>query len=204
MEQTDTYLTIAGNSEGLYKEKGSKFIALAFPVQTEEEVKEILVDLRKQYHDARHHCYAYILGFKGENWRANDDGEPSSTAGKPIHGQLLSRKLTNTLVVVIRYFGGTKLGVSGLITAYKTAASEALDAATIVEKTVKDIYNISFAYPATNEVMRLIKDEDLAVINQVFDTSCSVTIGIRQSKLASVLDKVDKIDSAVAEYVKTD
>lgn len=204
MEQTDTYLTIAGKSEGLYKEKGSKFIALAFPIQSEEEIKTILVDLRKQYHDARHHCYAYILGFKSESWRANDDGEPSSTAGKPIHGQLLSRNLTNTLVVVIRYFGGTKLGVSGLINAYKTAASEALDAATIVEKTVNDIYKISFAYPATNEVMRLIKDEDLFVINQVFDTSCSVTIGIRQSKLTLVLDKVDKIDSAVAEYVRTD
>lgn len=204
MEQIDTYLTIAGKSEGLYKEKGSKFIALAFPVLSEEEVKAILVDLRKQYHDARHHCYAYILGFKGEHWRANDDGEPSSTAGKPIYGQLLSRNLTNTLVVVIRYFGGTKLGVSGLINAYKTAASESLDVATIVEKTVNDIYNISFAYPATNEVMRLIKDEDLSVINQVFDTSCSVTIGIRQSKLALVLDKVDKIDSAVAEYIRTD
>ncbi|MDX9846094.1 MAG: YigZ family protein [Tenuifilaceae bacterium] len=204
MEQTDTYLTIAGKSEGLYKEKGSKFIALAFPIQSEEEIKTILVDLRKQYHDARHHCYAYILGFKSESWRANDDGEPSSTAGKPIHGQLLSRNLTNTLVVVIRYFGGTKLGVSGLINAYKTAASESLDAATIVEKTVNDIYKISFAYPATNEVMRLIKDEDLFVINQVFDTSCSVTIGIRQSKLTLVLDKVDKIDSAVAEYVRTD
>jgi len=204
MEQKDTYKTIAQRSEGLYKEKGSKFIALAYPVSTEEEVKEVLAELRKQYHDARHHCYAYVIGFDGQSWRANDDGEPSSTAGKPIHGQILSRDLTNVLVVVIRYFGGTKLGVSGLISAYKTAASEALDANEIVERTVNDIYSITFAYPATNEVMRLIKEEDLPVISQRFDTSCEVTVAVRQGKKSLVLDKIDKIDSAVAEYIRTD
>ncbi|MDD3567329.1 MAG: YigZ family protein [Bacteroidales bacterium] len=204
MEQKDTYKTIAQRSEGLYKEKGSKFIALAYPVSTEEEVKEVLAELRKQYHDARHHCYAYVIGFDGQSWRANDDGEPSSTAGKPIHGQILSRDLTNVLVVVIRYFGGTKLGVSGLISAYKTAASEALDANEIVERTVNDIYSITFAYPATNEVMRLIKEEDLPVISQRFDTSCEVTVAVRQGKKSLVLDKIDKIDSAVAEYLRTD
>ncbi|MDY0255287.1 MAG: YigZ family protein [Tenuifilaceae bacterium] len=204
MEQKDTYKTIAQRSEGLYKEKGSKFIALAYPVSTEEEVKEVLAELRKQYHDARHHCYAYVIGYDGQSWRANDDGEPSSTAGKPIHGQILSRDLTNVLVVVIRYFGGTKLGVSGLISAYKTAASEALDANEIVERTVNDIYSITFAYPATNEVMRLIKEEDLPVISQRFDTSCEVTVAVRQGKKSLVLDKIDKIDSAVAEYLRTD
>lgn len=204
MEQKDTYKTIAQRSEGLYKEKGSKFIALAYPVSTEEEVKEVLAELRKQYHDARHHCYAYVIGFDGQSWRVNDDGEPSSTAGKPIHGQILSRDLTNVLVVVIRYFGGTKLGVSGLISAYKTAASKALDANEIVERTVNDIYSITFAYPATNEVMRLIKEEDLQVISQQFDTSCEVTVAVRQGKTSLVLDKIDKIDSAVAEYIRTD
>ena len=204
MEQKDTYKTIAQQSEGIYKEKGSKFIALAYPVSTEEEVKEVLAELRKQYHDARHHCYAYVIGFDGQSWRANDDGEPSSTAGKPIHGQILSRDLTNVLVVVIRYFGGTKLGVSGLISAYKTAASKALDANEIVERTVNDIYSITFAYPATNEVMRLIKEEDLQVISQQFDTSCEVTVAVRQGKTSLVLDKIDKIDSAVAEYIRTD
>ena len=204
MGKTDTYKTIAEKSEGLYKEKGSKFIALAYPVSSEDEVKDILTDLRKQYHDARHHCYAYVIGYDGDNWRANDDGEPSSTAGKPIHGQILSRELTNTLVVVIRYFGGTKLGVSGLIHAYKTAASEALDANQIEERTINDIYTITFAYPATNEIMRLIKDDELTVIEQKFDTSCAVTLGIRQSKLTVVLDKIDKIDSAVAQYLRTD
>lgn len=203
MKIKDTYKTISLQSQGLYKEKGSKFIALAYPVLLEEDVKDILFDLRKQYHDARHHCYAYVIGYNGENWRANDDGEPSSTAGKPIHGQILSRELTNTLVVVIRYFGGTKLGVSGLINAYKTAASEALDANEIVERTVNDIYKVTFAYPATNEVMRLIKEEDLPVIDQQFDSSCAVTLGIRQTKLSLVLDKIDKIDSAVAEYLRT-
>jgi uncharacterized YigZ family protein len=200
----DTYLTVKEKSQGLYKEKGSKFIALAFPVSTEEEVKAILQDLRKEYHDARHHCYAYIMGFKGENWRANDDGEPSSTAGKPIHGQLLSRNITNTLVVVIRYFGGTKLGVSGLINAYKLSASDALDNAEIITKMVTDIYKISFAYQAMNDVMKLVKDEDLRIINQQFDSTCYMEVGVRQGKSSLLIDKIDKIDSAVAEYLRTD
>ncbi len=205
MEQKpDTYQTIENKSQGLYKEKGSKFISLAFPVRTEEEVKEILLELRKTYHDARHHCYAYVLGFEGESWRANDDGEPSSTAGKPIHGQILSRGLTNTLVVVIRYFGGTKLGVSGLINAYKLAASDALDNANIVTLTVKNIYTIGFAYQMMNDIMKMIKDEDLSIMDQHFDTSCSITIGVRQSKADLILEKIDKIDSAVAEFVSTE
>jgi uncharacterized YigZ family protein len=204
MMEQDTYLTIQNRAEGLYKEKGSKFIALAFPVALEDEVKEILHNLRKEYHDARHHCYSYILGFKGEAWRANDDGEPSSTAGKPIYGQIVSRNLTNVLVVVIRYFGGTKLGVSGLIHAYKTAASDALDHSEIITKTVNDIFIVRFAYPAMNDVMKLIKDEELGIIEQQFDTNCSVTLRVRQQKTAVVLDRIEKIDSAIADFIRTE
>lgn len=199
----DTYQTISSKAEGLYKEKGSKFIALAFPVTSEEEVKEILASLRKEYHDARHHCYSYIIGFKGEHWRANDDGEPSGTAGRPIHGQIQSFNLTNTLIVVIRYFGGTKLGVSGLINAYKTAASDALEHASVVVNTVKDVYRITFGYLAMNDVMKLVKDENLSLMEQNFDTSCFITVGVRQSRIESVLGKIEKIDSALAIFLKT-
>jgi uncharacterized YigZ family protein len=199
----DTYKTIGGKSEGLYKEKGSRFIALAFHATSEDEIKEIQSTLRKDYHDARHHCYAYIIGFKGEHYRANDDGEPSGTAGRPIHGQIVSRGLTNTLIVVIRYFGGTKLGVSGLINAYKTAAAEALDHAQIVTKTVNDIYKITFDYLAMNDIMKLVKEENLILMEQNFDTSCFITIGVRQSRTESVLGKIEKIDSAVANFLKT-
>jgi uncharacterized YigZ family protein len=199
----DTYQTISGKAEGLYKEKGSKFIALAFHVTSEEEVKEILLGLRKEYHDARHHCYSYVIGFKGEHWRANDDGEPSGTAGRPIHGQMQSRNLTNTLIVVIRYFGGTKLGVSGLINAYKTAAADALEHANIVTKTINDIYKITFGYLAMNDIMKLVKDENLGLMEQNFDTSCFITVGVRQGRTASVLGKIEKIDSAIANFIKT-
>ncbi|NOU19647.1 MAG: YigZ family protein [Bacteroidales bacterium] len=199
----DTYKTISGKAEGLYKEKGSKFIALAYPVTSEEEVKEILATLRKEYHDARHHCYSYIIGFKGEHWRANDDGEPSGTAGRPIHGQIQSFNLTNTLIVVIRYFGGTKLGVSGLINAYKTSAADALNNAQIVVNTVKDIYRITFGYLAMNDIMKLVKEENLGLMEQNFDTSCFITVGIRQTRTEIVLGKIEKIDSALATFLKT-
>lgn len=202
--ETDTYLTIKNPTEGLYKEKGSRFIALAYPVNSEGEVKDIVQQLKRQYHDARHHCYAYVLGFKGDVWRANDDGEPSSTAGKPIHGQLVSRGLTNVLVVVVRYFGGTKLGVSGLINAYKTAASDALGKAEVITRSINDVYKINFSYGVLNEVMRLIKDEELAVKEQQFDTQCMVMLGIRQSKVALVLEKFSKIESVMAEYMNTE
>ncbi|HCY01400.1 MAG TPA: YigZ family protein [Bacteroidales bacterium] len=204
MDKLDTYKTIVQKSEGYYRERGSKFIALAYPVNSEDETREIVLELKKEYHNARHHCYAYVLGFEGDVWRANDDGEPSSTGGKPIHGQIISRNLTNTLVVVIRYFGGTKLGVPGLINAYREAASDALDNAEITTLTVRDLYNVSFAYPMMNDVMRMIKDEELSVIDQHFDTSCSITIGIRQSKVDLILERIDLIDSAVAEFLRTE
>lgn len=202
MEQLDTYKTIARKSEGYYREKGSKFTAYAYPVTTEEEVKEIVDGLKKEFYDARHHCYAYVLGFKGDVWRANDDGEPSSTAGKPIHGQIVSRELTNTLIVVVRYFGGTKLGVSGLINAYRSAASDALENAEVVTRIIESIYSIRFSYLAMNDVMRLVKDEELRVLNQEFDTACRLEAGIRQSKEDMVLEKIAKIDSALVEFLR--
>jgi uncharacterized YigZ family protein len=201
---SDTYYTISGKSQGIYKEKGSKFIALAYYVISEEQVKEVLQDLRREYYDARHHCFAYIIGFKSENWRANDDGEPSSTAGKPILGQITSRDLTNTLVVVIRYFGGTKLGVSGLINAYKAAASDALDNAEIILRTINDIIQVSFDYIVMNDIMKMIKDEDLQIVNQKFDSTCSITFGVRQGKTNLVMDRIDKIDSAIANHIRTE
>lgn len=203
-ELTDTYMTIEGKAQGLFKEKGSRFIALAYPVYSEEEVKDILANLKKEYYDARHHCYAYVLGFKGEIWRANDDGEPSSTAGKPIHGQIVSRSLTNTLVVVIRYFGGTKLGVSGLINAYKTSASDALDNAVVITKKVKDLFLVKFPYLVMNDIMKLVKDEELDILNQQFDMNCEMLLGVRQAKSSHFLEKLGKIESSTVDYVRTE
>ena len=156
--QDDTYYSIAGPAEGLYKEKGSKFLAFAYPVTSLDEIRERQEELRKQYYDARHHCYAYILGKDGEQWRANDDGEPNHSAGDPILGQIRSQELSDVLIVVIRYFGGTKLGVSGLIHAYKTAAAEALDNAEREEKILSTRCSFTFAYPDMNGVMKLVKD----------------------------------------------
>lgn len=159
----------------MYKEKGSKFIALVYPVVSEEDIKEKLDLLRKQYYDARHHCYAYILGAHGQKYRANDDGEPNHSAGDPILGQIRSRDLTNTLVVVVRYFGGTKLGVSGLISAYKIAAAEALDKAGVVEVAITDVVKIWYPYEKTNEVMRLLAEFNVGILAQSFTERCELT-----------------------------
>jgi uncharacterized YigZ family protein len=180
MEIIDTYKTLGEKSEGFFKDKGSKFIAHAIPCTTEEQVKEELEILKKQYYDARHHCYAYILGHHKEEYRANDDGEPSGTAGKPIHGQLLSHDLTNCLIVVIRYFGGTKLGVRGLINAYKFAALDAIQNNTILTKIIKDKFDVIFEYPDMNDVMRIIKEEDLEIISQDFQMTCTLRFSVRQ------------------------
>ncbi|MEQ8687247.1 MAG: YigZ family protein [Imperialibacter sp.] len=169
-----SFQSIKATSEGFYKEKGSKFLAFAFPVRTEDDIKHRLDELRKQYYDARHHCYAYILGNKSDKYRANDDGEPNHSAGDPILGQIRSKDLTNTLVVVVRYFGGTKLGVSGLITAYKTAAKEALDASEVIETIIKDEVLIDFAYEQTSDVMRLAKEFGLEIEGQTFQETCSL------------------------------
>lgn len=178
----DTYKTITQTSSGLYKEKGSKFIAMAYPVSNEEAVKQILVELKKEHFNARHHCYAYVLGPDKSAWRVNDDGEPSGTAGRPIHGQIQSFDLTNILIVVVRYFGGTKLGVSGLITAYKTAAKDALSQAEIIEKTVNEVYKLEFPYEEMNDVMRIIKEENLQIIDNQYDDACIIIYSIRKSE----------------------
>lgn len=184
----DTFLTLAAPSEGLYKEKGSKFLAFAYPVTGEEEIKAHVERIKKEYFDARHHCYAYCLGPKKETFRQNDDGEPSGTAGKPIHGQLLSKDITDCLIVVVRYFGGIKLGVSGLINAYKTAARDAIDNAQIVEKTVDDEYRVKFEYTLMNDVMRILKDFAIPPKNQIFELDCQLDFAIRQSKSQQIYD----------------
>jgi uncharacterized YigZ family protein len=186
MEIIDTYKTLGKRSEGLFKDKGSKFIAHALPCTTEDQVKEELEALKKQYHDARHHCYAYILGFDKNDFRVNDDGEPSGTAGKPIHGQLLSHDLTDSLIVVIRYFGGTKLGVRGLINAYKFAALNAIQNNTVVTRILKNQFELTFDYTDMNDVMRIIKEEDLEIISQDFQMTCSLIFSVRQKYTAKV------------------
>jgi len=200
---TDTYKTISKLSEGVYKEKGSKFISYAYPVRKEDECKEIIGKIKKEYYDARHHCYAYMLGAKKKDFRANDDGEPSSTAGKPILGQILSNDLTNLLIVVIRYFGGTKLGVSGLIHAYKTAAADAIENAEIINKTVNDIYEIFYDYLAMNDVMKIIKEDEPEQLSQEFNLKCKITLSIRQKDVDRIISKFNKIDSVKTEYLKT-
>ena len=191
---SDTYLTITQPSEGLFKEKGSKFLSFAFSVRTEEEIKNILASIRKEHYSARPGCFAWSLGQDHERYRVNDDGEPSGTAGRPIYGQIVSRNLTNILVVVVRYFGGTLLGVSGLIQAYKLAAADALDHAQIVTQTIEHILDIDFEYAAMNDLMLLIKEEQLEIINSQFDLQCRITIKVRSSKLLEIESKIEKIE----------
>ena len=197
----DTYRTIEGVAEGLYKEKGSKFISLAYPVVSQEQVKEHLTNLRKQLHDARHQCYSYIIGHDGDQWRLNDDGEPSGTAGRPIHGQILSHNLTNVLVVVVRYFGGTKLGVSGLTNAYKEAANDALSNASIVTRTRTQTYRVSFSYADTNNVMRIINDEQITISNQQFDSESHLILQFRLSREQSIIDRIERISSVTLQRI---
>ena len=187
-------MTISGPAEAIYKERSSKFLTYAYPVESEEEIKELLDALRKQYYDATHHCYAYRLGPQGEQFRANDDGEPSGTAGKPILGQLLSAKVTNCLVVVVRYFGGTKLGVSGLIQAYKESTAEVLAVSNIIEKTVDKIITIDFSYISMNGVMRVIKEMNPHIEEQVFDNLCTMRLRIRESEADQLIAKLLKIE----------
>jgi uncharacterized YigZ family protein len=189
----DTFFTISSPSEGLYKEKGSRFIAFAYPVCSESEIKQYLNELKKKYYDARHHCYAYRLGVEGESWRAVDDGEPSGSAGKPILGQLLSNNLTNIVVFVVRYFGGIKLGVPGLINAYRSATADAIINAEIVEKEDKDGFSIEFNYLAMNDVMKIIKDEQIEIVKQEFEIVCRIELQVRRSLSEIIKDKFAKI-----------
>lgn len=188
----DYFYTISNSGEGFYKEKGSKFIGLAFRVRDEEEVKERLEEVKKQYYDGRHHCYAYILS--KDKRRANDDGEPNHSAGDPILGQIKSKNLTEVLVVVVRYFGGTKLGVPGLINAYKTAAFEALEASKFLKVTIEEIYDIQYGYDITNEVMRLISEFEADIKNQEFTENCTATLGIKQSFKEKFEEEANKIE----------
>ena len=190
----DTYKTISSPSEGIFKDKGSKFIAFAFPVTSEEEIKEIVQSLKKEHHAARHHCYAWRLGYEKLLFRANDDGEPSSTAGKPILGQIQSFDLTDILIVVVRYFGGTLLGVSGLINAYKSAAFEAINQAEIITKLVEKKILVEFGYDVMNEVMKVFKDEKLPQIDPTFDLNCQIKTTIRLSDLERIVNQLTKIE----------
>ena len=190
MEPFDEYHSIAAPSEGLFKDNGSRFIAFAYPVETEEEVKELVSALKKEYHDARHHCFAYRLGYKGDVWRASDDGEPSGSAGRPILGQIDSLGLSDVLVVVVRYFGGIKLGIPGLIRAYKTSTADALSSAQIVEKIAGKRFRISFDYLSMNAVMKVLKDMDLAQSKQDFGERCSLEVRVRLSSVDDFLQRM--------------
>ncbi len=191
--ETDTYLSIQSLSQGLYKDKGSRFIALAWPVVSEDEAKEIVASLKKEYYDARHHCYAWRIGYKGDKFRANDDGEPSSTAGRPILGQIYSHSLSDILIVVVRYFGGIKLGVPGLIKAYKSASADAIANANIITKVATNRYDIKFGYQQMNSVMKLVKDYGIVPEKQDFGESCSMEVAIRLSAEADFLARLSKI-----------
>lgn len=193
----DTYKTISARSEGIFKDKGSKFLAYAFPVESEEEIRELLAQVKKDHYSARHHCYAWRIGTKDPVYRANDDGEPSSTAGKPILGQLLSNEITNVLVIVVRYFGGTLLGTSGLINAYRTATADALQNARIETRTIEEHFKIQFNYPEMNRVMQVIKQENLKVVTTKFDLKCEVAITVRESEAEKVVDTFNKLPGVV-------
>lgn len=196
----DTYRTIEHPSEGLFRDRGSKFLAYAYPINSENDIKLIVANLKAEHPKANHHCWAMRLSIDRSVFKLNDDGEPSGTAGRPILNILLSRDLTNVLVVVVRYFGGTLLGVPGLINAYKMATEEALNQAVIVEKTVNDVYTISFDYLQMNDVMRIIKDSDLSILSQQFDNNCSIQVSIRKMQVNMVLAKLHKLTNVVVKY----
>jgi len=194
MEYTDTYKTIEAPSEGLYKEKGSKFIAYAFPISNELQVKEITAKLKKEHHSARHHCFAWRLGADQQIYRFNDDGEPSGTAGRPIFGQIQNHDLTDILVVVVRYFGGILLGTSGLMNAYKQAANDVLTNAVIIEKMIESEIEVVFDYLAMNDLMKVLKDFQIVMKENKFDLVCKVRIAVRKQLKDQVMEKLGKID----------
>ena len=190
---TDEYKTISGTSDGFYSEKRSKFLAFAHHVDTLDEVKDLLAQYRKKYYDARHVCYAYMLGAERTEFRANDDGEPSSTAGKPILGQINSNELTNILIVVVRYYGGVNLGTSGLIVAYREAAADAIAHSVIETRQVEEIIPYSFAYPQMNDVMRIVKDMNPRIISQIYNNTCEIVMSIRKSEADQLRSRLAKL-----------
>ena len=193
MDAFDAYKSIAAPAQGLFKDNGSRFIAFAYPVETEEQVKERVQALRKEYHDARHHCFAYRLGYKGDVWRASDDGEPSGSAGRPILGQIDSLGLSDVLVVVVRYFGGIKLGIPGLIRAYKTSTADALASAQIIEKIAARSFRVNFDYLSMNAVMKVLKDMDLQPSAQDYGEQCSLQVRVRLSLIDTFTDKMQSV-----------
>jgi len=199
----DTYRTIEKPAQGIYRDRGSKFLAYAYPLSTENELKDILIKLKSEHPKANHHCWALRLTIDRSIFRLNDDGEPSGTAGRPILNTLLSRDLTNIVIVVVRYFGGTLLGVPGLINAYKAATEDAIGQAVAIEKTVNDVYTIEFNYIQMNDVMKIIKDNNLTVVSQEFNNSCSILVSIRKTQVNETLSKIDKVANTIAIYKYT-
>ena len=197
--EEDKYRTVERAAEGIYKEKGSRFLSFIYPVRTEEEAKTIIGELKTKYYDARHHCYAYCLGVKRDIFRTNDDGEPSSTAGKPILGQILSNDLSNVLIVVVRYFGGIKLGVSGLIQAYREAALDAIRNAYIVERTDNIVFGVSFSYMVMNDVMKVLKEMDPEVLSRNFELECEIVLSVRKKDYGTLVERLEKIESTRIE-----
>ena len=202
MMETDRYKTIKTLSQGVFKDKGSKFISFAYPISEQESVKPIIDELKKKYHDASHHCYAYMVGYQRKNHRINDDGEPSGTAGKPILGQINSAGLTNILIVVVRYFGGTLLGTSGLINAYKCAAADAINSAEITELFVKDYYLIKFSYESLSQVMRILKEENAGLANHCFDISCTIKVDFRVLNGQRIVEKLSRINGMETIFIE--
>jgi uncharacterized YigZ family protein len=196
----DTYTTIAQPTEGIFRDRGSKFLAFAYPVSSDSEIKPIVAHLKAEHPKANHHCWAIRLGIDRSVFRVNDDGEPSGTAGRPILNTLLSKNITNVLVVVVRYFGGTLLGVPGLINAYKAATETALSEAQLIEKTVNDIYTITFDYLQMNDVMRIIKDEQLQIIEQRSELNCDIRFSVRKTQVEQVMSKLNKVSGVKVVY----
>ena len=200
---SDTYKTITSSSQGIYKDKGSRFVSIAIPVSDQEEIKPIIEKIKKEHHEARHHCYAYMIGHERLAWRVNDDGEPSGTAGRPILGQINSYGLTNIIIVVSRYFGGTLLGVSGLINAYRSAAASAIENAEIIEKTLQEYYEITYPYISMNDVMRILKEENVGQSEQSFDLECRILLNFRISFKEKILNRLSRIEGLTCRYLET-
>jgi len=194
MIQPDEYLTIKGRATGIFKDRGSKFIAIASPAESVDEAMSVIDDIRKEYHDARHHCYAYMIGNDGENWRVNDDGEPSGSAGNPILGQIKSFGIANVVIVVVRYFGGTLLGVGGLVNAYRSASREALSNAVIITRLIEEKYLVEFPYLQMNSVMKLFKEENISQTDQRFEIDCSLVITIRKTIEERIINKLESME----------
>jgi uncharacterized YigZ family protein len=199
----DKYITIKSPSEGIYKEKGSRFLACAFPISNEAEIRQLLEKTRKEHHEARHHCYAFMIGFDRSTWRINDDGEPSGTAGRPILGQINHFGLTNILIIVSRHFGGTLLGVSGLINAYKNAAFAAIKNAEIIEKTLNDHYEITFPFLSTNDVMKVLKEEGIGQTERFYDIECRIRIYFRASAREKIINRLSRIEGLNCRFIET-